>query len=201
MRVTALTLTNFQSFADSGRIPLHPITLFVGKNNSGKSAIINALSLVQSGLIQRHNELVRVGASQAEILLEAEDLPATYRLTGSSAACLHLMLQREGQIALHVRRDDGNGASEPRPQFPSDLSGAVMLRLSADNALRIFDERINAQLSRQITADITNLPALISSLVTIGHPRSADFAAMTSHLFGFHFGLISTEIGQLPGLV
>lgn len=41
-----IRLKNFQCFKDSGDIPLHGITIFIGENDSGKSAILRALDLV-----------------------------------------------------------------------------------------------------------------------------------------------------------
>ena len=42
-RLTHLLLGNFKAFKRTQRIPIRPITLIYGKNNSGKSSIIQAL--------------------------------------------------------------------------------------------------------------------------------------------------------------
>ena len=45
MRISAIHLRNYSSFLDSGRIQLdHGFNLFIGLNNSGKSALLKALS-------------------------------------------------------------------------------------------------------------------------------------------------------------
>ena len=41
--LTHLLLENFKAFRGLQRIPIRPITLIYGKNNSGKSSIIQAL--------------------------------------------------------------------------------------------------------------------------------------------------------------
>lgn len=41
----SIHLKNFQCFKDSNEIPLHPITIFIGENDSGKSAILKALDI------------------------------------------------------------------------------------------------------------------------------------------------------------
>lgn len=50
MSVEAIRLKNFMPFADTGWIEFRPITLFFGRNSSGKSAIIRALRLVKQSL-------------------------------------------------------------------------------------------------------------------------------------------------------
>lgn len=42
-RLTHLLLGNFKAFGRRQRIPIRPITLIYGRNNSGKSSIIQAL--------------------------------------------------------------------------------------------------------------------------------------------------------------
>lgn len=41
----SIQLKNFQCFADSEEIPLHDFTIFIGENDSGKSAILRALDI------------------------------------------------------------------------------------------------------------------------------------------------------------
>ena len=41
----SIQLKNFQCFRDSNEIPLHKITIFIGENDSGKSAILRAMEI------------------------------------------------------------------------------------------------------------------------------------------------------------
>ena len=43
--ITQLTIKNFRGF-DRHIVPLRPITILVGKNNAGKSTVVEALRLV-----------------------------------------------------------------------------------------------------------------------------------------------------------
>lgn len=45
-------LTNFKAFADTGKIPIKPITLIYGPNSSGKTSIIQSLLLLKQTLMQ-----------------------------------------------------------------------------------------------------------------------------------------------------
>lgn len=48
--LTRLRLRNFRCYRDSDEIPLRPLTIIVGANNSGKSTILNALLLLKQTL-------------------------------------------------------------------------------------------------------------------------------------------------------
>ena len=50
MSITSVRLINFKCFADSGSIPLSPLTLIFGRNNTGKSSILQSLFLLQQTL-------------------------------------------------------------------------------------------------------------------------------------------------------
>ncbi|HEY4754763.1 MAG TPA: AAA family ATPase, partial [Ignavibacteriaceae bacterium] len=43
MELKSLRLINFQCFKDSGEIPIHKMTIFIGENDSGKTAILKAI--------------------------------------------------------------------------------------------------------------------------------------------------------------
>lgn len=43
MKLKSVQLINFQCFRDSGSIPIHNLTVFIGENDSGKTAVLRAL--------------------------------------------------------------------------------------------------------------------------------------------------------------
>ena len=47
-----LKITNFRGFDEEVVVRFAPITVFIGKNNSGKSSIINFLLMLQQSLSQ-----------------------------------------------------------------------------------------------------------------------------------------------------
>lgn len=50
MSFTGLRLSNFKCFADSGEIRLAPLTFLFGRNNSGKSSVLQSLFLLRQSL-------------------------------------------------------------------------------------------------------------------------------------------------------
>lgn len=60
-QLTALTLKNFKSIFDTTRIEFGDLTVFVGKNNSGKSTITQALLLLKQTLEARIDNPLNLG--------------------------------------------------------------------------------------------------------------------------------------------
>jgi predicted ATPase len=50
MPLTSIRLQSFKSFADSGEIPLAPLTVIFGRNNTGKSSILQSLLILRQTL-------------------------------------------------------------------------------------------------------------------------------------------------------
>jgi predicted ATPase len=50
MSITSVRLQQFKCFADSGEVPLAPLTVIFGRNNSGKSSILQSLLLLRQTL-------------------------------------------------------------------------------------------------------------------------------------------------------
>jgi hypothetical protein len=198
LRIRSLRLTNLQAFADSGLIPLRHITLFVGKNNAGKSAILSGIRLAQADLIPSPAELVRVGTDQARVELDLTDLPMPVRRQGADSGQLTVRVNRHGTVEYELTPT--RGTVEPFKPLPAALPGAMVLPLLADTGLRGFDERVNVQTTKSIRSDVDNLPALMAGLTSAGNPRSADFVNSCEKLLGFRLGLLPSVNGQLPGL-
>lgn len=51
--IESLSIENFKIFAQTGKIPIKPLTVIVGKNSSGKSSAIQAMLLLQQSMLER----------------------------------------------------------------------------------------------------------------------------------------------------
>ncbi len=99
-RIKSLTLVNFKSFKQA-TIPIaEGFTVIVGPNGSGKSNIIDALLFVmgESRLklvrAQRLKDLVRIGASEADVVVEVEGDGKSYTVSRS--------IDREGRSVYRI---------------------------------------------------------------------------------------------------
>ena len=50
MPIDKIRLRDFKCFADSGEIPLAPLTIIFGRNNTGKSSILQSILLLRQTL-------------------------------------------------------------------------------------------------------------------------------------------------------
>jgi predicted ATPase len=57
-RISGIGLKNFRVFKEYTKIPIAPITILIGKNNSGKSSVIKALQLISDN--RKDNELKKI---------------------------------------------------------------------------------------------------------------------------------------------
>jgi hypothetical protein len=83
MWISELQVLNIKSFADSGFLQLsRGINVIVGKNNAGKSTLLQSVLCMQS-TNQQHpfmqfNEATRIGTSEATINIHLQDVKAIY---------------------------------------------------------------------------------------------------------------------------
>ena len=58
--IESFRLVNYKIFADTKTIHIKPLTLLLGKNNSGKSSLLKALSFMKEALAQGENSVMSV---------------------------------------------------------------------------------------------------------------------------------------------
>jgi len=75
---TSLLVQRFRSIADSGELPLGPITLLVGRNNSGKSALIRSVYRLQEGDPYQEKDM-RIGELTSRMVMKFEEIPSFVR--------------------------------------------------------------------------------------------------------------------------
>ena len=56
LKLDSLYLENFKCYENSGEIPFHNLTVFIGENNAGKSTIYDALELVLNNIYPKNDD-------------------------------------------------------------------------------------------------------------------------------------------------
>jgi predicted ATPase len=117
--ITRLRLRNFKSFADSGEIPLAPLTVVFGRNNTGKSSILQSLLLLRQTL-----DAPGYGARL--------NLAGPAYAAGSFSDLVHKHLVKQHiLIELSVATEDGRDVGDIEMEFVSDEPNSPRLaRLS-----------------------------------------------------------------------
>jgi len=99
MKLTELKVTNFRGYAAETAIPIDLLTVLIGRNDSGKSSLLDALDIFfNESAIERDDCNVKSGSSEVRIACVFDDLPSSIILDEQYPTSLQ---------AEHLLRADG----------------------------------------------------------------------------------------------
>ncbi len=105
MRLRTITLENFRSYGGRAEIPIEDLTVFVGKNDAGKSTVLEALEIFfNSGTVKMQADDVTKGGNSGKVSIGCifDDLPTFVVLDSDARTTLageHL-LNSSGQLEV-----------------------------------------------------------------------------------------------------
>jgi hypothetical protein len=201
-------------------IELAQINVLVGRNNSGKSAVLRVAQFLQSGGASAPVGDIRLGHSTARIEFVIENYdsmrysPTLYeggRLVGPGGGgiipevtvevSLRKPNEREGQAwaiannVLHGPENQWN--SEPRmaPAEPNNYIYPYLAKRKVPN----YDRGVDSQRASQVSGNLQQLPAKVARLGGPGQPGGEEFSKLSYELLGLRLGAVPVENGQLVG--
>ncbi|NUQ76852.1 MAG: AAA family ATPase [Polyangiaceae bacterium] len=133
-RLLSLKLQRFKSYADETEIPLSPLTIILGRNNSGKSSIIQALLLLKQTLALPRPEV----PLHLEGLVDAVNLrEITYGwpAAGPAVPGPRIGIRWASQIDLNAADEK---ARSPALRAIANFTGTAWLAKSSDDLVRNF---------------------------------------------------------------
>ncbi|GAA0948736.1 hypothetical protein GCM10009554_46660 [Kribbella koreensis] len=208
MLINSVEIRSFRSIKDSGLLELGPVTVLIGRNNSGKSALLRAIYLVQSGahfqeedrrLRERGDVQVRLGLAQPY----ASPVKAVYRNDGPPPIdlALEVTVPPAGTPAVHATWLQGAARNNISP-LPSARPHHLFVPVFARRKpLSSYDSNVDIDKSRSVAVNDHNLTAWIHSL-TGDHPESRRFRDLVGQVLGNETSVSTfpTQHGQQPGL-
>ena len=76
MKLVEVKLTNFRGYSNEKSIAIDPLTVMIGRNDAGKSSILDALDIFfNEATIERDDCCVRTGSTEVRIACVFDDLP------------------------------------------------------------------------------------------------------------------------------
>ncbi len=200
MHILSFEIHNFRCFRDTGRQSVGPMNLLVGRNNTGKSAILRALHGFQTGNsltlddIRRKEESLIVSIDLADMTSAVgfgvvQPKPRgllRYELSRQGPASVNRTLKRPSENAQSVGELHG---SEPHVFF-YPLFGR---RPSS------YGETINADHSNRTHPEWENLAARLDKQLNRINPMGPELLEAMKATIGVEIGAISSESGKLPG--
>lgn len=159
-RITAATVRDYKRIREVTITPNadSSVVLIAGKNGSGKSSILEALSVALGGKKHQLTEPVRHGAEQAEIFVELD--------SDAGAIRIERVIQPSGESAVKVRGRDGVIAAPQKlldgiigARFldpiafislsPRDQRDQLLQVIDADKQIRTLDDKRTSHYDRR----------------------------------------------------
>lgn len=197
MHYTSVSIKNFRSIVDSGEIPLGPVTLLVGRNNSGKSTIVRALYLSQEGAPQEDSD-VRVGAEEFEIDLKLGEWSRLARLVGGEAPIdpgSTVRLLGYGGSQVRARLLDGDKFQHARLAGNVEPNNAIYPVLATRRQPR-YEEQVRRDSAITVSPTDSNLVSRVMALATSEIPEARAFRTACRDVLGVNLNILTNEHGQ-----
>jgi hypothetical protein len=200
MKLRTVQVRSFKSIVDSGPLALGPITLFVGRNNAGKSSVLRAISLLQSGN-QVLPAAIRKGADSAavELVFDFEG-EIHFGLGSPSGRPVELNITvaptNNRTFSLHVPLTNYN--SSVNELLNTEPYNLLYPYFSGRRAVAI-EEAVDQQRSLEVRNDHSNLAAKVDRLNDPNHPAHAEFISVVDEVIGVPLSAIASPKGKQVG--
>ncbi|MGA9509749.1 MAG: AAA family ATPase [Candidatus Sulfotelmatobacter sp.] len=203
MLFDSIRVTGFRSIEDTGTLPLGPVTLLVGRNNTGKSSLLRSVYSIQNGSTFQQSD-IRLGRTQSVVELTFPKVPGIFRNNPSLAQLIHNGLDGPGTLtgtrdkgeALWTLRAtlgkivialDGIASKEPANLIYPVLSG---------RRVTIYREQANDRNAHEVQHTDNNLVSRIMSLSGSRLPEGIRFRELCDRVLGIEVNIIPDENGQ-----
>jgi energy-coupling factor transporter ATP-binding protein EcfA2 len=203
MKLYRLRIRNFRCFQNEISIDFDDMTALVGKNDAGKSSLMEALDIFLNDVTPDKDDATKGGdAKDLTIICQFTDLPAKVIIDDANPTCLseEFLLNEEGRLEIH-KNYSGQLAS---PKLVSvcawaihpTADGAADLLQLKNSALKKraqelgvdlagVDQKINAELRGRIRQHVGDL-ALAPILVPLNENNAKDiWAGLKAYLPAF----------------
>ena len=162
MKLCEVVLTNFRGYETETRIKIDSLTVLVGKNDAGKSSILDALDVYfNESQIERDDCCVHSGSSEIKIGCVFEDLPASLVIDDQFPTTLgdeHL-LRADGKLEI-LKTYDCNAAKGKCTGAFARAAHPSVAGIDDLLSLKITDLRSKAQ---QRAVDLANVNQTIKA--------------------------------------
>jgi len=203
MRITSLEIHNFRSFVQSGRIELDQINVLIGANNSGKSSVLKALHLMQTGVPNPAAD-VRVGSLQqpemvATIGIGLSDIDRAEWHRNSKTRDAQLTIEVLAQRRAHKGTNLVVNNSQVG-QLPNVEPDHFVVPYFSKRKTALYQEDVRDQYARQVVSDLSFLSAKLSRLGNSSFPGNARYSDACREILGFVVTAVPSDSGQRPGV-
>ncbi|MFM1990366.1 MAG: hypothetical protein RJA99_3323 [Pseudomonadota bacterium] len=203
MRVVRLQLENFRAFTGPIEIGLSAINVLIGANNTGKSSILKALSLMQAG-ISDYSRTLRQGAESGQVQVHLEDIehvPAWNVAPSSDWGVFRLQLTRNTPTTAGLNLSlSASGGDRSVGQLPNQEPDHFIIPYLSQRKTAGYSETVNALLSRTIQPNLSNMSARLSRVSNASYPYHEAYRTACEKVLGFMIAPLPSDNGHRPGV-
>jgi predicted ATPase len=186
MKLQDFQLKNIRCFEDSGVITLsNRLNIFVGKNNAGKTTIVNSILNLQQGfgLAEGHMRPHKNDSSYQKFEFVWSSNPFSNNIgVGAGGGAIVLLQVFDGTGGL-PRATHQMGSNQPA--FVQTRPDAVFEPFVARRKAVAFQEVINSGVSNIVTGNHQHIYSRIDEIAVSGHPRHETFRTAMKDILGF----------------
>ncbi len=201
--LTSLRVRNYRSFKDSGELPLSPLTILVGRNNSGKSTLLRALYQLQEAAPWSVDD-VRVGTPSAFIRLGFDQLPTPPFPPVVNDAKWHdrqlTVLRTSEQVSVEL----GNAGASPEVRLDvisaTEPYNFIYPSLARRYSNTQYEEQLRKDQTTQVWPNETNLVARASTVLNPRTRSGKEFESLCKRVLNQTLDLMTGDNGQRLGL-
>lgn len=198
MNITYLKLQDFRSFEGTNPILFDKINILVGANNSGKSTILKAIHLLQTGGTDVYAD-IRKGASHSVIELGFDNINNASGwptgLNGHGVATLQLEVNQSLSFTLSMQ----NGINSAVGQVPNAEPHNHVVPFFSKRKTVTYNEDVRSQFSYAVESSMHNLAARLSRVSNPAFPKYELYKKACEEILGFMVTSIPSDSGQRPG--
>jgi AAA domain, putative AbiEii toxin, Type IV TA system len=204
--ISQLQAADFKSFADTGPLQLDKINVLVGRNNSGKSAILQAAHIIQAGYPRNFSVSNRIGAEVGVVTLVLEEVDARH-FPGSD---IESLLEKAGRNRQATYLASTRTTTPPRMTVgkhgvnvepisniePRNLIYSFLAKRKVSS----YEDRIDLDRTRMVAHDLQNLTARVDTLTNPSHVYFDEYEKLCKGLIGFSVGAVPSAHGKRAGI-
>jgi predicted ATPase len=199
MRVKSVRLQNFRSYKETDDIFFSQINVLIGANNSGKSAIIKSLMLLQTGYDNAKFN-VRAGEVSCEVEIELEDFNKFKNWYGSNESQrLKITAQINASGNINYLYNGGHPSPALGPISDKDSNHFILPHFSKRKS-NGFSIDVGEGSAGKIIPNYSNLSSKISTLSNPTRIGTNFFWRECENILGFKLGNIPSGSGSKPGI-
>jgi predicted ATPase len=211
MKVNAVRIQGWKSFADTGVIELANVNVLVGRNNSGKSAFIRAIHQIQEGGDALSSD-IRIGESKSDVIVGLTGI----NLAKDTTRYFDKQVSEHDNLQLNIRLSratQGGGIHAPYtrtmsevetnwspPLIPAREPNNFIYTYFSKRKVAAFDPQIDEARTLTVSGDLRNLASKVLRLANPTYPGYEEYTRLCREVLGFQVTTYASDNGQKAGI-